>query len=151
MPVAVGSPLPVGFQPPAPTTSADRPDQMGKDTFLKLLVAQLRYQDPSNPASSSEFMAQTATFSQVEKLDELVALNSSLLTSQSALMAGGLVGQTVSYLGDDGEPASGTVNSVRFDANEPIVIVDGHEVPMGRLTEISAPKPSPTTPVQFPA
>lgn len=150
MPTAVGAPLPVGFQPPAPITSADRPDQMGKETFLKLLVAQLQYQDPSNPASSTEFMAQTASFSQVEKLDQLVSLNSSLLTSQSALMAGGLVGQNVTYLGENGEPASGTVTSVRFDANEPIVIVDGTEVPMGRLTEISAPAKPVTTPTDTP-
>ena len=67
-------------RPPPPT--ADRSDQMGKDTFLKLLVAQLRYQDPSNPASSSEFMAQTATFTQVEKLEEIAAQNDQLLTLQ---------------------------------------------------------------------
>ena len=51
------------------TNSVDRKDQMGKDMFLKLLVAQMKYQDPANPASSSEFMAQTATFTQVEKLE----------------------------------------------------------------------------------
>ena len=39
-----------------------------QDTFLKLLVAQLKYQDPSNPADSTQFLAQTAQFTQVEKL-----------------------------------------------------------------------------------
>ena len=57
---------------PAASSTVDRPDQMGKDTFLKLLVAQMRYQDPSNPVDSSQMMAQTATFSQVEKLEQLV-------------------------------------------------------------------------------
>ena len=46
---------------PPSTSTVDRPDQMGKDTFLRLLVAQMRYQDPSNPVDSSQMMAQTAT------------------------------------------------------------------------------------------
>ena len=53
------------YTTPASST-IDRPDQMGKDVFMKLLVAQMRYQDPSNPVDSSQMMAQTATFSQVE-------------------------------------------------------------------------------------
>ena len=55
-------------------TTVERKDQGSqKDIFLKLLVAQMKYQDPANPASSSEFMAQTATFTQVEKLEEIAA------------------------------------------------------------------------------
>ena len=69
--------------------------------FLKLLVAQMKYQDPSNPASSSEFMAQTATFTQVEKLEEIAAQNASMLALQSSSSAGALVGRTVSYTDDD--------------------------------------------------
>jgi flagellar basal-body rod modification protein FlgD len=122
--------------PPA-TTSFNRPDQMGKETFLKLLVAQLQYQDPSNPASSTEFMSQTATFSQVEKLDELVSLTTASLTSQSALTAGAMVGQTVSYMATNGEITKGTVTSVRFNSAEPSLVVDGNEVPMSRLTEVT--------------
>ena len=61
------------------TPQVDRGDQMGKDVFLKLLVAQLKYQDPSNPADSSQMMSQTATFTQVEKLEEIAKQNSALL------------------------------------------------------------------------
>jgi flagellar basal-body rod modification protein FlgD len=77
-----------GASTAAPTqaaTSVDRPDQMGKDVFLKLLVAQMKYQDPSNPASSSEMMAQTATFAQVEKLDLLATQNGALLVLRSTV------------------------------------------------------------------
>ena len=41
-----------------PVTKSD--SLSDKDTFLKLLVAQLKYQDPSNPADSTQFLAQTA-------------------------------------------------------------------------------------------
>jgi flagellar basal-body rod modification protein FlgD len=131
----------------AATTTANRADQMGKDTFLKLLVAQMRFQDPSNPTSSSEFMAQTATFTQVEKLEELATQNAALLTMQKALSAGALVGHTVSYTGTDGTTKSGTVSAVRIGSasSEPEAMVGGVAVPMGRLTEVSLPDATPGT------
>ena len=123
------------------TAEVNRTDQMGKDTFLKLLVAQMRYQDPSNPTSSSEFMAQTATFTQVEKLEELATQNAAMLTMQRALSAGAMVGQTVSYTDTDGSTKTGTVSAVRLGGTdgEPQAVVGGVTVPMGRLTEVSTP------------
>ena len=124
-------------------STADRTDQMGKDTFLKLLVAQMRHQDPSNPASSSEFMAQTATFTQVEKLDEIATQNGQLLTLQRSLSAGALVGQTVSYTDTDGTTKTGRVTSVKVAGTgteaEPQAVVDGATVALGRITEVALP------------
>ena len=121
------------------TTAVDRSDQMGKDTFLKLLVAQMRYQDPSKPVDSSQMIAQTATFTQVEKLEEIAAQNASLVAMQRSLSAGALVGHTVSYTGEDGATVTGTVGSVKITGDEPSAVVDGVDVPMGRLTEVSLP------------
>ncbi|WP_409332255.1 flagellar hook assembly protein FlgD [Trujillonella humicola] len=123
----------------APTTSVARPDQMGKDMFLQLLVAQMRYQDPNNPASTTEFMSQTATFSQVEKLEQLSKQNASLLTLQRSLSAGALVGHAVSWTDDSGVTRSGTVSSVRFGSDDPVAVVGGREVPFARLTEVRLP------------
>jgi len=124
------------------SNSADRADQMGKDTFLKLLVAQMRYQDPNSPASTTEFMSQTATFTQVEKLEEIAAQNASLVALQRSLAAGALVGHTVSYTGEDGSTKTGTVGSVKITGDEPSAVVDGVDVPLGRLTEVSLPATS---------
>jgi flagellar basal-body rod modification protein FlgD len=120
-------------------SSVNRTDQMGKDVFLQLLVAQMRYQDPNSPASTTEFMSQTATFTQVEKLEEIAAQNASLVALQRSLSAGALVGHTVSYTGDDGSTVSGTVGSVKITGDEPSAVVDGVDVPIGRLTEVSLP------------
>jgi len=125
------------------STTVERKDQGSqKDMFLKLLVAQMKYQDPANPASSSEFMAQTATFTQVEKLEEIAAQNASLVSLQRSLSAGALVGHTVSYTDEAGATVTGTVGSVKITGDEPSAVVDGVDVPIGRLTEVSLPAPS---------
>ena len=120
-------------------TSVDRSDQMGKDTFLQLLVAQMRYQDPNSPTSTTEFMSQTATFTQVEKLEEIASQNAELLALQRSLSAGALVGHSVSWTAEDGTTKSGTVSSVRFGSDGANAVVGGTEVPIGRLTEVSLP------------
>ena len=58
---------------PAATTTAGKPREtaLGQDAFLKLLVTQLTHQDPTSTMDNTEFIAQLATFSQVEKLTEI--------------------------------------------------------------------------------
>ena len=121
------------------TNQVDRGDQLGKDTFLKLLVAQMRYQDPSNPTSSTEFMSQTATFTQVEKLEEIAAQNAALLALQRSSSAGALVGRSVTYTDENGASKTGTVTSVRLatDDREAVAMVGGVAVEMGRITEVA--------------
>src|SRR3954447_23217250 len=109
------------------TTTVDRADQMGKDTFLKLLVAQMKYQDPANPASSSEFMAQTATFTQVEKLEEIAAQNAAMLVLQEASTAGAMVSRSATSPGTDGAPVTGKITAVRLATGdqEAVAVIGG--------------------------
>ena len=129
----------------APASSTvDRPDQMGKDVFMKLLVAQMRYQDPGNPVDSSQMMSQTATFSQVEKLEQLVNQNASMLVLQESATAGALVGRTAIYTDTTGASKTGVVSSVRLASrdSEAVAVINGVSVPVGRLTEIAVTKTS---------
>ncbi len=111
-------------------TSAD------KDLFLQLLVAQMRYQDPSNPTDSSEFLAQTAQFTALEKMQAVADQTQQLVALQTAFGAGGMVGQTVSYADAAGATLTGTVSGVRFDANGPVLTIDGKDVPLGLVKSI---------------
>ena len=74
-----------------------------KDTFLKLLVAQLTHQDPLNPVEDKEFVAQLAQFTTVEELQNMNkgmdSLNASYLRQQS-VNAAGLIGRYVEAPGD---------------------------------------------------
>lgn len=129
------------YSAPASST-VDRPDQMGKDVFMKLLVAQMRYQDPGSPVDSSQMMSQTATFSQVEKLEQLVNQNASMLVLQESATAGALVGRTATYTDTTGAAKSGVVSAVQLASkqSEAVAIIDGVKVQVGRLTEISVTK-----------
>ena len=124
------------------SATVDRPDQMGKDVFLQLLVAQMRYQDPGNPVDSSQMMSQTATFSQVEKLEQLVTQNASMLVLQESATAGALVGRTATYTDTTGASKTGVVTAVQLASkqSEAVATIDGVKVQVGRLTEISVTK-----------
>lgn len=78
--------------PPEQSTPTN---EIGKDEFLQLLVAQLKYQDPLEPQSSDEFIATTAQFTVVEKLDELTRQGANTALIASLTTAGNLVGREV--------------------------------------------------------
>lgn len=84
-----------------PTTNnlASRPsNELGQEDFLKLMVAQLKNQDPSNPMDNAEFLGQIAQFSMVSGIDDLgvafEGVSSNLFTAQ-AMQAAQLVGKDV--------------------------------------------------------
>jgi len=82
----------------AKTETARKNDALGRDEFLKLLMAQLENQDPLSPAEGTEFVAQLAQFSVVEGVQDLndsfEGMNTSLKSNQ-AIQASALVGHTV--------------------------------------------------------
>ncbi|MDU0313421.1 flagellar hook capping FlgD N-terminal domain-containing protein [Phycicoccus sp. M110.8] len=117
------------------TSGAMGPTLSG-DAFLKLLVAQLKYQDPSKPVDSAQFMAQTAQLQMVETLHELVSQNAAVIAGQNSLSALALVGQRVTY-SVGGVSASGTVDSVKLTAGGPTLLVNATEVPLSSVTEVA--------------
>jgi flagellar basal-body rod modification protein FlgD len=128
------------------TTQVSNANGFDSETFLKLLVAQLKYQDPGDPASSSELMAQTATLAQVQSLNAIADQNSQSLTLQKSLSAGALVGQTVSYTDTDGGTRTGVVSAVKIssDSTAPSkAVVGGVDVDLARISEVTLPTSTP--------
>ena len=97
--------------------------QLGKDAFLKLLVAQLKHQDPLKPQDDSAFVAQLAQFSSLEqtmginsRLDMLSAQSQGLQNSQIVAMVGKQATVRGSLVTSDGSGA-GVPVAFSLDAN----------------------------------
>jgi flagellar basal-body rod modification protein FlgD len=116
-------------------TAASKLDQ---DTFLKLMVAQLRNQDPLNPTDSAEFLAQTAQFTSLERLNQVADQSAQALSAQMAFGASGLVGRTVTYADADGNEVTGAVTSVRFETTGPVLGVDGENIALSQVITVEA-------------
>jgi flagellar basal-body rod modification protein FlgD len=99
------------------------------NNFLKLLMAQMKNQDPTEPMKSTEYMAQLATFSQVEQTVQSNAKLDALLASSALSQADSVIGRTVTTA--DGK-ISGKVDSVTI-TNEGAVarLADGAQILLG--------------------
>lgn len=99
------------------------------DTFLTLLVAQMRNQDPTEPMDSTEQIAQLATFSQVEQTIQTNKRLELLLQSSNLTQAGSIIGRTLTSA--DGA-ASGIVAQVKVMSDGlTAVLANGTEVEVG--------------------
>ena len=105
-------------------------------------MAQLKYQDPSNPADSTQFLAQTAQFTQVEKLGQIA----DMLSAQQLIGASALVGRTVTYQDADGVSRSGVVTKTKLNGDsEPTLVVGNTDVRLSKVTEVQQTSATDTT------
>jgi len=120
-----------------------------KDMFLQLLVAQMKYQDPMNPTDSADFLAQSAQFTALEKMQLVADQTGMLLGAQMAFGANGMVGRNVTYTLEDGTEGTGVVHGVTFGDKGPVLDVDGVQVPVSSVvtvTDGTTPSGSASTP-----
>jgi flagellar basal-body rod modification protein FlgD len=123
MPSAI-DPVAPATQPQTDTTKKQA-GMLDKDGFLKLLVAQLRSQDPMSAVSNEEIMGQMTQLSMVEQVTNLTKANEELVSRMQTSQALGLIGHQVTYTTDDGIPGTGTVEKVVFDEGVAKLTVGG--------------------------
>ncbi len=114
-----------------------RPDELGKDDFLKLLLTQLKYQDPLEPLKDKDFIAQMAQFSTLEQITNMSrALEKSIYNNPSTVFS--LIGKSVVYVDQEGNEAKGKITGARFDGNEWLLVIDDgkSEITMGAIKEV---------------
>src|SRR4051794_35068131 len=121
------------------TTSKSATDGLGKDAFLKLLVAQLKYQNPMSPADGTQFIAQTAQFTMVETLQELQKSMAQLLTNEQSAVSAGYIGRQVTGVDASGKAVEGIVTGVRTDSSGPVLKVGSTELPLSLVREVTTP------------
>ena len=120
----------------ASTSSKDSAVGFDKDMFMKLLVAQLKFQNPMQPTDSSAYMQQMAVFAQVEKLGQLVDTQKAAQATQQRLSAEALVGMQVTGSTGDAQ-ITGTVTSVQLDGTAPVLtLADGSTLDLSTITKV---------------
>lgn len=98
-------------------------------TFMQLLVAELKYQDPSSPVDPTQFMAQTAQLTEVQAITTLQA------TEQTSASAS-LIGKSITASTSNG-PINGVVTGVTIDSSgKPQLDVNGTEVALSSITQV---------------
>jgi flagellar basal-body rod modification protein FlgD len=112
MPSAINPVAPV---PQQADKTAKQPGMLDKDGFLKLLVAQLKSQDPMAAVSNEEIMGQMAQLSMVEQVTNLTKANEQLVARMQTSQALSLIGHTVSYTTDSGATGTGVVDKIAID------------------------------------
>ena len=111
-------------------------DSLDKDAFLQLLVAQMKYQDPLEPTSNTEYISQFATFSELEQMQNMSA-------SMDLFRASSLVGETVLLKVTDSEGRTtnvqGNVDYVVYEKNKAYLSVNGDLYSMDDLDTVADP------------
>lgn len=126
--------------PTGPSAYANQSEAVSKtqvdyQSFLKLLVAQMKNQDPTNPMDSTQYMAQLASFSQVEQSVQINQKLDQMLQSSTLAQADAIIGRTVTSA--DGS-ITGKVAEVRLFADGIVAVLDsGKEVVVGPGVRIS--------------
>ncbi|MFS0574223.1 flagellar hook assembly protein FlgD [Sporosarcina sp. 179-K 3D1 HS] len=125
---------------------------LGKDDFMKLLIAQLQNQDPTNPMKDNEFIAQMAQFSALEQTMNLTKAFEKFAEAQNQtqlIQYNNFVGKQVKWheitekTGEDGKPVvnegTGMIASVKFvNGSAVFTMQDGKELTPGNISEVLA-------------
>ncbi len=100
------------------STGGSKKNELGKDAFLQLLVTQLQNQDPLEPLSNEDFIAQTAQFTSVESLEKI---NENLLSSRetsnmtNSMLAASMIGKHIKVTSDQISLHKGETSSLEFN------------------------------------
>ena len=117
------------YEPTGSSIANSTTDSLGKDAFLNLLVTQLQHQDPLEPASDTEFIAQMAQFSSLEQLQNL---NNSF----SSFKAYELVGKSVAA-NANGNVIEGIVEAIRVQSDGVYAVIDGATTKVDNITKVN--------------
>ena len=111
--------------------------ELGKDDFLKLMIAQMKYQNPMEPSKDLDFIAQTAQFSSLEQMNNLNSKAAELIYSGKLLYANSLIGKEIRWVDKDENIKSGKVEKVEIIENEPVLAVNNERIKLDLIFNVS--------------
>lgn len=126
--------------PLAAATAKPKTDIFSSEGFLKLLATQISSQNPLEPMKDTEFVAQMASFSQLEQTTNMASDIKALTMSGQLSQGAALIGKSVTYQPADGSaPVTGTVQSLTVGSGSKSMslIVNGVAVDVAQVTGIA--------------
>jgi flagellar basal-body rod modification protein FlgD len=126
----------VASQNQNPSSAPTAKNAVDYQSFLKLLVAEMKNQDPTSPMESTDYVAQLATFSQVEQSVQINDKLEGILAASALTQAASMIGKFVTSA--DGT-VSGVVAEVKVVSAGVIAkLENGKEIPVGPGVTIKA-------------
>ncbi len=119
------------------TTGSDERMGIGRDAFMQLLLAQMRYQDPLNPMEDRDFIAQLAQLNTLEQLEQLNESLADFMGQQNLLRGAELIGKTIRGATAEGEYVEGVVQAVRTVGADVMVSLGDKDVPLKDVTQVT--------------
>jgi flagellar basal-body rod modification protein FlgD len=125
-----------------PSTTNTGNANLGKDEFLKILMAQLQNQDPLNPMEDKEFIAQMAQFSTLEQTTNMTSMLEKFINTQkqsdSILKYSEMIGKQVEWKNAEEEAGSGKVKSIKQSETGIILVLENEiEISSESVTKVS--------------
>lgn len=122
----------------AANQSSSRSQTMDSEVFMKLLVTQLRNQDPSSPMDTNQMISQQTQLAMMEQITNQTTTGNENFSLQMRIAAANLVGKHVSYTdATTGKSIEGTATAVSYAGSVPTVTVGGKEVDLDVISGIT--------------
>lgn len=137
---SVSSANPIVYDP----SKAQRVTQksLNQEDFLKILVAQLAAQDPTNPVTDTDFVGQMAQFNSLEQTSAMQTQLAGLRQDQQTTQAGSMLGKKVTFREEkNSADQTGTVTEVVIEAGKPKIKVNGQTYEPSKLYSLSITNP----------
>lgn len=116
------------------TSATNNNSFVSQNTFLTLLLTQLKNQDPMNPQDSSQFVSQLASFSSLEQMTQVNSKMETVLENSVV----SLIGQTVTVADSSSQSgfSQGTVSGIVYYSDGPAVVINGNQFPLSAIQNV---------------
>jgi len=109
---------------------------LGRDAFMKLMLAQMRQQDPLNPMDNTDFLAQLAQFNALEEMVQLNQTMTNFVHGQQLSQASALIGKQASGLDSQGMPVSGVVSEVHVAGDKVMLTIGDSQLALSSVHSV---------------
>ena len=136
---SVGSYAPVKDPAPQPTPS-NPASKLNTNDFINMMMTQLEHQDPLNPTTSDQLMAQMSQIGQLQSTSQLQTTLTGLATQIQIGSASSLMGKKVTGIDNDKNPITGIVGSVQVTSTGVnLQLQDGSSLALTNVSSITEP------------